>query len=352
MQRPSEQATILVVDDNITNLKVATEHLKTEGYAILTARTGESGAERARLAQPDLILLDIQLPGSDGFAICRLLKADPQTRAIPVIFMTALGDLEHKLAGFAVGGVDYVSKPFQVEELLARVSTHLSLYRLQRALQAEVSERKQTEAALRKANLELQRLAVLDELTGVANRRRFDQYLAAQCAQPQSPALSLLLCDVDCFKLYNDHYGHQAGDQCLQLVARAISGAVGRAKDLVARYGGEEFAVIMPDTDLAGAQAVAELIRRDVEQMRLAHARSDVIPYVTLSIGVAWVPPGVPPAPDLFTSDADTALYQAKRQGRNRCVSASAAPSTATATDPGQPAAERRRALQSIERGR
>jgi diguanylate cyclase (GGDEF)-like protein len=350
MQRPTEHATILIIDDNITNLKVATEHLKTEGYATLTARTGEAGVERARLAHPDLILLDIQLPGSDGFAICRQLKASPQTSDIPVIFMTALGELEHKLAGFAAGGVDYVSKPFQVEELLARVSTHLALYQLQRALQAEVYERKQTEIALRRANLELQRLAVLDELTRVANRRRFDQYLLAQCAQPQHPALSLLLCDVDSFKSYNDHYGHQAGDRCLQLVAREISRSVGRAKDLVARYGGEEFAVIMPDTDLAGALSVAEVIRRNVERLRLAHARSEVSSYVTISIGVACSYAAPEAIPEGLVAIADAALYAAKRQGRNRCVAEGEPRAPAIRELAPQPG-DRRGAPLEIERG-
>jgi diguanylate cyclase (GGDEF)-like protein len=314
------KTTILVIDDNVTNLKVASEHLKAIGYEVLTARDGESGIKRASLAQPDLILLDVQMAGIDGFETCRRLKADTRTRAIPVIFTTVLTNVEDKLKGFEVGGVDYVPKPFQVEELIARVNTHLTIYRLQRELQNEIRERRLVEAALRKANLELQRLAVLDDLTQIANRRRFDQYLQAQWQQPQPGILSLLLCDVDFFKRYNDGYGHQAGDRCLQLVAQAISRAVGHVKDLVARYGGEEFAVILPDTNSQGALQVAEMIQAELLNLQLPHAYSEVGPHVTLSIGLASVIPNSVETPATLIAAADAALYEAKDQGRNRVV--------------------------------
>lgn len=315
---PSEGPTILLVDDNITNLKVAVEHLRAYHFRILTARTGEVGLERAQLAQPDLILLDVQLPGIDGFETCRRLKADPATREIPVIFMTVLTNVEDKLAGFAAGGVDYVPKPFAVEELLARLNAHLSLYQLQRALQAEIRERKQAEAALSKANLELQRLAVLDGLTRIANRRRFDQYLQEQWEQ--SNLLGLLLCDVDFFKRYNDHYGHQAGDVCLQQVAQAINRTVDHNKDLVARYGGEEFAVILPETDAAGTQKVAESVRQEIVALAMPHADSTVAQYVTISVGGATTRPGPDASLATLVAAADAALYRAKEQGRNRTV--------------------------------
>jgi diguanylate cyclase (GGDEF)-like protein len=315
------QSTILVIDDNITNLKVAVEHLKVHGDTILTARDGESGIERALLARPDLILLDVQLPGIDGFETCRRLKAHPRTRDIPVIFMTVLTNVGDKLQGFAAGGVDYIPKPFQVEELRARVLTHLTIYQLQRDLHAEIHERKLAEAALRKANLELQRLAVLDDLTQIANRRRFDQYLSSCWAQEAPRAIGLLLCDIDHFKRYNDHYGHQSGDSCLRLVAQAINRSVGHARDLVARYGGEEFAVILPDTDLDGALRVAEALHDEIRRLSLPHAGNSAVPFVTLSIGVACMTPGLQLAPQMLIEMADLALYEAKRQGRNRVVS-------------------------------
>jgi diguanylate cyclase (GGDEF)-like protein len=314
----STQPTILLVDDNVTNLKVTMQYLREYDFNILTARDALTGIERARLAQPDLILMDVQMPEIDGFEACRRLKADAQTSAIPIIFMTALNNIEDKLEGFAAGGVDYVPKPFQVEELLARVRAHLTLYRLQRALESEIYERRQAEAALRKANFELQRLAVLDGLTQTANRRRFDQYLHIQWEQPAAGPLSLLMCDVDCFKGYNDGYGHQAGDQCLQLVAHAISRAACHVKDLVARYGGEEFAVILPETDLPGALRVAEQIQRELNLLRLPHAHSAVAAHVTLSIGAAVVLPTPGSSAELLVAAADAALYQAKHQGRNR----------------------------------
>jgi len=320
MQPEKASGRVLLVDDNITNLKVATEHLKAANYEILTAKDGESAIERAELAQPDLILLDVQMSGIDGFETCRRLKASELTKNIPVIFMTVLTNVEYKLKGFAAGAVDYVPKPFQFEELLARVNTHVTIYRLQRELEAEIRERKSAERALRKANLELQRLAVLDDLTQIANRRRFDQYLQSQLEQPTTLVCSLLLCDVDFFKRYNDSYGHQAGDFCLKLVAQGISRGVGYAKDLVARYGGEEFAVILPETDSQGALRVAQVVQNEIRNLKLQHGFSEVSELVTLSIGVATTMTASSITPAILIAAADSALYEAKSQGRNRVI--------------------------------
>jgi diguanylate cyclase (GGDEF)-like protein len=316
-----EGQTILVIDDNPTNLKIVLEHLRATQAQLLTARDGLSGIERARLARPDLILLDVQMRGIDGFETCRRLKADPATAAIPVIFMTALSGIEDTLSGFAAGAVDYIAKPFRAEELLARAQTHLTIYRLRRALESEIRERRRAELALRKANQELQRLAVLDALTQVANRRRFDEYLGVQLAAPGRGALGLLLCDVDHFKRYNDAYGHPAGDRCLQLVAGQIGGALRHVNDLAARYGGEEFGVILPDTDLAGALQVAAAIQAAVRQAAIPHAHG-LGGMVSLSIGAACALPGAPAGPDMLVAAADEALYAAKRQGRARIVAA------------------------------
>ena len=320
MQRKREPATILIIDDTSANLKVAADHLHAHGFVVLTARSGEAGIERARFAQPEIILLDVQMPGINGFETCRRIKADIRTCDIPVIFMTVLDDVQDKLSGFAAGGVDYVAKPFQIEELLARVGTHLTSYRLQRELQREIDERRQAEAALRKANIELNRLAVLDGLTQIANRRRFDQYLQLQWEQTRGKMLSLLLCDIDYFKQYNDTYGHQAGDACLQQVAHAIGRAVGHVKDLAARYGGEEFAIILPETDLPGALRVAEAIQDEVRRIALPHASSHANTLVTLSIGAASTIPRPGQSIPALVAAADNALYAAKAQGRNRVV--------------------------------
>ncbi|HEY1012528.1 MAG TPA: diguanylate cyclase, partial [Herpetosiphonaceae bacterium] len=286
MEQPASfRSTILIADDDVANLKLIVDHLRSDDLEILTARDGATALARAQLAQPDLIILDVQMPGIDGFEVCRRLKRSPATQAIPVIFMTALSGIEDKLRGFAAGGVDYVPKPFQSEELLARVSAHLTIFRLQRELRAEIAERRRAEAALLAANQELQRLAVLDELTSIANRRRFEQYLRAQWERPAP--LSLVICDVDFFKRYNDAYGHPAGDRCLRQVAQAICRAASRVDDLVARYGGEEFAAILPDTGLQGALRVAQAIQLAVAELRIPHRDSAVCPHVTLSVGVA-----------------------------------------------------------------
>jgi diguanylate cyclase (GGDEF)-like protein len=316
-----EAQTILVIDDNPTNLQIVLEHLRVTQAQLLTARDGLSGIERARLARPDLILLDVQMPGIDGFETCRRLKADPATAAIPVIFMTALSGIEDTLNGFAAGGVDYIAKPFRAEELLARAQTHLTIYGLRRALELEIQERRRAELALRKANQELQRLAVLDALTQLANRRRFDEYLGLQLKAPARPALSLLLCDVDHFKRYNDAYGHPAGDRCLQVVARQIGGALRHMSDLAARYGGEEFGVILPDTEQAGALQVAAAIQAAMRQAAVPHLHAPG-GLVSLSIGVACALPGASVGSEALVAAADRALYAAKRQGRDRVVAA------------------------------
>lgn len=316
-----KRSTILIVDDNQTNLRIATAYLQMNQFEILTARDGRAGLENVHLAHPDLILLDVHMPVIDGFEMCRILKADPRTTAIPVIFMTAQTNIEAIIQGFEVGGVDYIAKPFHLEELLARVTTHLTIFRLQRELQAEILEHKQTEVALRKANLELQRLAVLDELTQIANRRRFDQYLEVEWSQPQPAGLSLILCDIDSFKSYNDGYGHPAGDHCLRLIAQALRRAIGRAKDLVARYGGEEFAAILPNTDLQGALAVAQTMRDEIYALQIPHAFSAINKLVTISMGVSSIIPSRHQSPSILIAAADEALYEAKNTGRDRIVS-------------------------------
>jgi diguanylate cyclase (GGDEF)-like protein len=327
--QPSYQATILIVDDSLTSLEVLCDFLMNAGFRILLAQDGESAILKVAETSPDVILLDIIMPGIDGFETCRRLKANPATREIPVIFMTALAQTSVVVKGFELGAVDYITKPTQQEIVLARVTTHLTIQKLQRSLQQqnwqlqqEIKQRHQAESALQNANEELQRLATLDGLTQVANRRRFDECLtkAWQILARERLPLSLLMCDVDFFKRYNDSKGHQAGDECLQKVAQAMKHTVKRPADLVARYGGEEFAVILPNTPAEGALIVAQKIQKAIAALALIHPESSISQYITFSIGVSCTIPCPQFCPEALIAAADRALYQAKQLGRNRAV--------------------------------
>lgn len=332
-QVPASFGDILVVDDHPDNLRVLSAILTESGYQVRRAINGQLALKVAQNAPPALILLDILMPEMDGYAVCSLLKAHSQTAQIPVIFISALDDVFDKVKAFEVGGVDYIIKPFQAAEVLARVKNQLiirNLYlQLQKQaqkiaeqnafLQQEIKDRKRAESALVEANLELQRLASLDSLTGVANRRQFNESLNKEWQRMarEKTSLSLILSDIDYFKRYNDNYGHIAGDFCLQQVAQAISRAIKRPADILARYGGEEFAVILPNTEAEGALRVAEAMRQEVLNLKIAHAQSTVNKYVTLSLGIFSLVPQHNFDPSILIDGADKALYEAKEQGRN-----------------------------------
>lgn len=308
-----DSAVILIVDDNHTNLSVLSKVLKGAGLKVRVAIDGGCAIEQVEYDPPSLILLDIQMPGIDGFETCQRLKTQTHTQDIPIIFMTALTDMEHKIKGLSLGAVDYITKPFQEEEVLARIRIHLKL----RFLTQKVMEQAN---ALQEANLQLQRLANLDGLTEVANRRHFDKYLEEQWQHltENNAPLSLILCDIDYFKSYNDYYGHQAGDYCLKQVAYALSLAVKRSGDLVCRYGGEEFAIILPDTNLKEAIKVAEEIILAVKKIKIPHDRSQVSKYITMSLGIGSQIPTQELRSKSAIATADTCLYEAKKQGRDR----------------------------------
>lgn len=335
-QLPTSFGDILIVDDHPDNLRVLSTILTEAEYKVRKAINGQIALKVAQNAPPALILLDILMPEMDGYEVCSLLKANPQTSDIPVIFISALDDVFDKVKAFDLGGVDYITKPFQTAEVLARVKNQLIISNLyiqlqqqtqkltkqNELLQQEAKERQRAEAALVRANLELQRLATLDDLTGVANRRQFNDSLNKEwrrMAREQLP-LSLILCDIDYFKKYNDTYGHLAGDFCLQQVAQAISRTIKRPADLLARYGGEEFVVILPNTEAEGALQVAEAMRHEVLNLKISHAQSAVNKYVTLSLGVFSVVPQPTSDPSILIAAADKALYEAKEQGRNRSI--------------------------------
>lgn len=325
----SPKGDILLVDDSPTNLRLLMTLLEARGYEVRGVLSGRMALMAAQAAPPDLILLDITMPQMDGYQVCRHLREDPRTQEIPVIFVSGLNEALDKVQAFQVGGVDYITKPFQFEEVLARIEHQLIILRLRRQLmeqnqrmQREIEERKRVEAAVQKANQELERLAYLDGLTQVSNRRRFDSYLQQEwerSKQDQTP-LSLILIDVDYFKRYNDTYGHQAGDDCLIQIAQTVQGAVEGSRDLVARYGGEEFAVILPQGSQERAYQVARQIQSLVQELGLPHRQSKVSPIVTLSLGIATLLPRSTFSADELIAEADAAIYEAKARGRNRIV--------------------------------
>ena len=472
--------TILIVDDTPNNLKLLFEYLSNAGYKILVAQSGKKAIKTALAVYPDLILLDVMMSGLNGFDICRHLKANASTKDIPIIFMTALAETENKVQGFKLGAVDYITKPIDREELLARINTHLSLQSLhqrlardaaQQKLLWEISDRIRQSLDLKsilqtatremrsflncdlvwlahlsnksisvqayssatelKIDLEktmqcdylcsnpeeyqfylqgnirfieninhpdsieksfllnpqarliapilvnstqltdsttasnalwgwliadqyksprqwqteeinllkgfttqlaigikqgllyrkLSQLALLDPLTRVYNRRYFDQQLNREWRRLQriSSTMSLIMCDVDCFKIYNDTYGHHQGDECLQRIAKAIATSIKRPADVLARYGGEEFAVILPHTPQSGAIKVAETMRVAVKELNIPHLNSSVDSVVTISVGVANTVPNSEDNPHLLVEAADLALYKAKERGRD-CI--------------------------------
>jgi len=295
----SEKHRILIVDDASTNIEILNEVLGAE-YDSLFAMDGATALQLAVDLVPDLILLDVVMPGLDGHEVCRRLKADPRTKGIPVIFISGLSEESDEAKGLEIGAIDYITKPFSPPIVRARVRNHLQLKRYQDMLE---------------------RLLVLDGLTGIANRRRFDEALEQEWlrARRQGTTLSLIIIDVDCFKLYNDNYGHAAGDECLKQVARVLAEGVRRPSDLAARYGGEEFVVIMPETDAAGAIVIAETLRRSVLALGMPHAFSNAADVVSVSVGGATVVPArYVLGPEELVKLADARLYEAKNAGRNR----------------------------------
>jgi diguanylate cyclase (GGDEF)-like protein/PAS domain S-box-containing protein len=411
---------ILIVDDAPDHLGVLRSMMLRQGYQTFVATSGDRALEIALRVKPDLILLDVVMPGIDGLETCRRLKAHPATMRIPVIFMSARGDTEDIVAGFDTGAADYIPKPLRLEEVCARVRAQLRL-RTSTDTQSEQADRlrmivnsmdqgllivercgrvqyanpacdrylgyapedlvgrslkdlldcnepgccegldaisygtrevkiRHRDGGLRAMDLTmtpmhaadglfvallhdithhkqsedaLQRAAMLDPLTQIANRRHFDAFLdkewqrAIRNAQP----LSLVVLDVDHFKLYNDTLGHAAGDVCLQKVAETLRDHAARPTDLAARYGGEEFVLLFAETPAENAARVAEMIRAAVEALQMPSPRSTTSAWLTVSVGVATIVPTQLDAIENLFVCADRAMYAAKAGGRNRVES-------------------------------
>ncbi|AXE32529.1 diguanylate cyclase response regulator [Chromobacterium phragmitis] len=292
---------VLVVDDQPANIVVAHQILR-EHHDVFMATGGEQALAFCRSTPPDLLLLDVEMPGINGMDVCQQLKQDPNTQDIPVIFVTGHQSQQDEVACWEAGAADFVSKPVTPITLLNRVNAHLTL-----KFQAD----------------QLRVLAYRDGLTGIANRRKFDERLekAWRHCQRGGSTLALIMSDVDYFKKYNDNCGHSSGDECLRQVASAIQKQMCRPYDLAARYGGEEFVCLLPETTLAGAVTVAIKIDAAVREMHIAHPASDVDACVTLSQGVAVIDPADGEDGEHLLRLADDQLYLAKRTGRGRVCS-------------------------------
>ncbi|MBZ9648533.1 diguanylate cyclase [Sphingobium sp. 3R8] len=292
------KARILIVDDEISNIEIMNALLE-DDYDICFATSGRQAIDTARIAQPDLVLLDVLMPDLDGFEVCRQFKSDAMLVDIPVIFTTGLGDTEDEMRGLSLGAIDYVTKPIQPAILRARVGNHVELKRLRDQLAA---------------------MAVTDALTGLSNRRHLERALETEASRLSRSGewLSVVMLDIDFFKQFNDTYGHPAGDRCIMMVGAALTRAVKRASDVSARYGGEEFACILPGTDPHSAELVAQEILLQVQSLNIPHEMSQVSPFITVSIGVASARCSSTMEVGRWISEADQQLYAAKREGRNR----------------------------------
>ena len=291
--------TVLIVDDTPANTEILAQALRHD-YTILIASNGPDALSLLQATdKPDLILLDVMMPGMDGYEVCRRIKQDPVTWHIPVIFITALDQVKDQQRGFDLGAVDYITKPFGVPLVIARVKIHIRL-----KLKSEM----------------LEKLAFLDGLTGIPNRRGLEETLTKEWgrAKRSGTPLSALMIDVDHFKAFNDHYGHGAGDECLRRVAHALERGLMRPGDFIGRYGGEEFSVILADCDTAGAALVAENLRERVAALKISHAHSAAADHVTISVGYTTRIAGPDSTWSALMNEADKALYLAKTCGRNR----------------------------------
>lgn len=337
---PTQPPLILVADDDKTIRVLLREAMEKQGYRVIEVSDGKECLDAYMNVKPDLVLLDAMMPVMDGFTCCQqliqiaknnlvLALANFDSESIfsntiisklwdrtPILMITGLDDPESVDRAFEAGASDFVTKPIHWSILRQRVRRLLQQAQLYKQLEA--------------ANQALQDLANLDGLTGLANRRRFDHYLnnqwltllekRASSGGASLTPLSLILCDIDFFKLYNDKYGHPTGDVCLQRVAGVLNSTAQKSQDLVARYGGEEFAVVLPDTHAAGAVHVAALMQAGVRELQIVHSQSPISQYVTLSLGVATIFPSFESSPINLIETADKALYQAKTEGRNRII--------------------------------
>lgn len=290
---------ILIIDDSAVQANYLRSILE-DDYQVTVVHTGKEGLEQAMSGEYSLVLLDVIMPDMDGFSLLREMQESIVTKYIPVIMITSLSDTYSEERGLVLGAVDYIAKPFHPMIVKARVNTHIKLYQYR---------------------LQIQRQALVDELTGVANRRQYDNYSAVkwQEAVRLGKPISICMFDIDLFKLYNDTYGHPAGDKVIAAVAGAVDSRLQRVTDFFARYGGEEFVALTMGDPSEKIFPHLVKIRQEIENLRIPHDPS-VSQWVTVSIGGVTVIPKMGDAYDFYLKIADTMLYDAKKQGRNRVI--------------------------------
>lgn len=289
---------VLVVEDDPISALISTQALS-DPYVTHHVSDGRAAVDFCESTPPDLVLMDINMPGISGLEACVILKNNDMTKDIPVIFITAASDPQSEDECWDAGCVDFISKPFSIKTLRHRVNFHLSIKILTDQLKHQ---------------------ARYDGLTNINNRRFFDEYILKQsklAARNKTP-LALLMIDIDYFKQYNDTYGHLKGDECLKTVASAIQKALVRPADCVARFGGEEFVVVLPATDAIGCQYVGEHLLEVIHELHIAHSGAPS-KELTVSIGGALVEQGSLNVQKVI-EQADKQLYLAKQGGRDRFI--------------------------------
>ncbi|MBM3778303.1 MAG: diguanylate cyclase [Acidimicrobiia bacterium] len=306
---------ILLVDDSPTVRAAMRGFIARMGHSVVESGDGLDALVKFREERPDLVLIDVVMPVMDGFEAARRMRDVQADEWVPIIFLSARESDQDLDRGIEAGGDDYLVKPVSFAVLNAKI-------RAMRRIEAMRSRLVELSRELAAANQELERLSKQDGLTGIANRRSFDDYLQTELRRVtrERIPLALILVDVDHFKSYNDCYGHSSGDECLRQIAAALATAGRRPGDLPARYGGEEFAMVLPGTTLEGARDVACSIARLVEQANITHERAPRYGRVTVSQGLTAFVPTLATRPQDLVDLADRALYEAKQQGRNRFV--------------------------------
>ncbi len=316
-----QKSRVLLVDDQPIVAEAIRRMLADQDDIVYQyCRDSDDAVSMAIESCPTVILQDLVMPDIDGMTLLSQYKENKKTKAIPVIVLSTKEDPEIKKDAFERGASDYLVKIPDKIELIARIHAHSRSYLAHKQRDEAIVELKRLQEELERNNAKLARLSAYDGLTDILNRRSFDELLQKEWVRAirEGTSISLVLIDIDHFKLYNDNYGHQGGDDCLKKVALKLNDTVSRPADFVARYGGEEFAVVLPGTALDGAKEIAGKLCASIESLNIKHEFSSAADYVTISAGVSIMEPKGDAKENILIEAADSALYLAKESGRNQ----------------------------------